>query len=153
MAIDWKRSPGRVDIALKGRSLELAKVRQALKGRDDFAKATPGGAAATAHESSRVSVQIEQVLVKRGSLGALNGRIDMADDRLTSAELNMTAGKGTTFRVQPAGQGRSMAVYVADFGLMLREAGWLDGLVGSYLDFRGRFNDAAAGMRQWNSGT
>jgi hypothetical protein len=145
LAIDWKRSPGRVDIALKGRALELTKVRQALKGRDDFAKATPGGAAATAHESSRVSVQIEQALVKHGSLGAVNGRLEMADDRLTSADLSIAAGKGATFRVQPAGQSRNMAVYVADFGLLLREAGWLDGLVGGYLDFRGRFNDAVAG--------
>jgi hypothetical protein len=145
VAIDWKRGPGRVDISLKGRALELAKVRQALKGREDFAKATPGGAAATAHESSHVSAQIDQVLVKRGSLGALNGRLEMADERLTSAELSMTAGKGATFRVQPAGQGRTVAFYVADFGLMLREAGWLDGLIGGYLDFRGRFNDAIAG--------
>jgi hypothetical protein len=38
-----------------------------------------------------------------------------------------------------------VAFYVADFGLMLREAGWLDGLLGGYLDFRGRFNDANAG--------
>src|SRR6185295_16411608 len=74
LAIDWKRGPGRVEIGLRGRSLELAKVRQALKGRDGFAKAQPGGAASTAHEASRVSVQIEQVLMKRGSLGSLNGR-------------------------------------------------------------------------------
>jgi hypothetical protein len=75
----------------------------------------------------------------------VNGRLEMAGGRLTSADLSVTAGKGSTFRVQPAGQGRSMAVYVADFGVMLREAGWLDGLVGGYLDFRGRFNDAVAG--------
>jgi AsmA-like C-terminal region len=145
VAIDWKRSPGRVDISLKGRSLELAKVRQALKGRDDFAKGNPGGAAATAHESSRVGAQIDQVLTKRGSLGALNGRLEMAGERLASADLSMTAGKGATFRVQQAGQGRTVAFYVADFGLLLREAGWLDGLLGGYLDFRGRFNDAIAG--------
>ncbi len=145
LSIDWKRSPGRADIALKGRALELAKIRQALKARDDFAKGNPGGAAATAHDSSRVSAQIDQMLTKRGSLGALNGRLEMAGERLTSAELNMTAGKGTTFRVQPANPGRTVAFYVADFGLMLREAGWLDGLTGGYLDFRGRFNDAIAG--------
>jgi uncharacterized protein DUF3971 len=144
LAIDWKRAPGRVDISLKGRSLELAKVRQALKGRDDFAKAQPGGAAATAHESSRVSVQIDQVLVKRGSLGALRGQLEMAGERLASADLSMTSGKGATFRVQRNGGGREVAFYVADFGLLLREAGWLDGLIGGYLDFRGRFNDAVA---------
>src|SRR4029077_2503024 len=100
VSIDWKRSPGRADVALKGRALELAKVREALKARDDFAKGNPGGAAATAHESSRVSVQIDQVLTKRGALGALNGRLEMAGERLVSADLSMTAGKGATFRVQ-----------------------------------------------------
>jgi hypothetical protein len=84
-------------------------------------------------------------LAKRGSLGAMNGRLEMAGERLASAELSITAGKGATFRVQPNGQSRSVAFYVADFGLLLREAGWLDGLVGGYLDFRGRFNDAGAG--------
>src|SRR5262249_52141141 len=145
LAIDWKRGPGRADISLKGRSLKLARVRQALKGRDDFAKAQPGGAASTAHESSRVSLQIEQVLLKRGSFGALNGRREMAGERVNSAELTMTAGKGATFRVLPGGGGRSVAFYVADFGVLLHEAGWLDGLTGGYLDFRGRFNDAVAG--------
>jgi hypothetical protein len=144
LAIDWKRGPGRADISLKGRSLELIRVRQALKARDDIAKATPGGAAATAHDSSRVNVKIDQVLVKRGSLGALNGQLEMAGDRLASADLGLTGGKGGTFRVQPDGKGRTVAFYIADFGLLLREAGWLDGLMGGFLDFRGRFNDAAA---------
>ncbi len=145
LAIDWKRGPGRVDISLKGPSLELAKISQALKGRDELAKTTPGGAAATAHESSRLTIEVGQVVAKRGSLGAVNGFLDMANERLTSAELSITAGKGATLRVQPSGQGRSVTFYVADFGLLLHEAGWLDGLVGGYLDFRGRFNDAAAG--------
>jgi hypothetical protein len=69
----------------------------------------------------------------------------MVGDRLASAELGTTAGKGATFRLQSAGQGRTVAFYVADFGLLLREAGWLDGLTGGFLDFRGRFNDAVAG--------
>jgi len=32
-------------------------------------------------------VQVDQILVKHGSLGSLNGRLDMAGDRLASAEL------------------------------------------------------------------
>ncbi len=144
LSIDWKRAPGGVEIGLRGRTLELEKVRQALKARDEIAKAAPGGAATTARESTRVSVQLDQVLVKRGSLGALNGRLDMVGERLASAELSMTAGKGATFRIQPAGKARTVGFYVADFGLLLREAGWLDGLAGGYLDFRGRFNDALA---------
>jgi hypothetical protein len=144
LSIGWKRAPGGVEIGLRGRALEFEKVRQALKARDEIAKTAPVGAAATARESTRVSVQVDQVLMNRGSLGALNGRLDMVGERLASADLSMTAGKGATFRVQPAGQARTVGFYVADFGLLLREAGWLDGLTGGYLDFRGRFNDALA---------
>jgi len=144
LGIDWKRAPGGVEIGLRGRALEFERVRQALQARDEIAKTTPGGAATTARESTRFSLQLGQVLMKRGSLGALNGRLDMAGERIASAELSMTAGKGATFKVQPAGPARTVAFYVADFGLLLHEAGLLDGLSGGYLDFRGRSNDAVA---------
>jgi hypothetical protein len=142
MAVDWRRAAGGVEVALRGRSLELSRVRQALKGRDDVAKATPGGAAATARESTRFTLQLDRVVLAEGSLGSLNGRLDLTGDRMAAAELNIGAGKGGTFRVASAGSGRTLNVYVADFGAMLRETGWLDGLVGGYLDFRGRFEDA-----------
>ncbi|HSI00029.1 MAG TPA: AsmA-like C-terminal region-containing protein, partial [Reyranella sp.] len=52
-------------------------------------------------------------------------------------------GKGGTFRVTPDARGRNLNVYVPDFGGLLREAGWLDGLAGGFLDLRGHYNDAA----------
>ncbi len=144
MTADWRRSAGGVDVTLRGRSLELARVRQALKARDDVARTTPGGAAATARESTRLTLQLDRVFLAEGSLGALNGRLDLSGDRMTAAELTIGAGKGGTVRIATAGTGRDLNVYIADFGALLRETGWLDGLVGGALDFRGRFDDTFA---------
>lgn len=144
MAAEWRRIAGGVEVILRGRSLELARVRQALKGRDDIATTTPGGAAATARENTRFTMQLDRVLLAEGSLGSLNGRLDLSGDRMTAAELTIGAGKGSTVRITPVGSGRNLNVYVADFGAMLKETGWLDGMVGGYLDFRGRFDDTFA---------
>lgn len=144
IAGEWRRSAGGIEIALRGRSLELARVRQALRARDDIARTTPGGAAATARDNTRFSVQLDRVVLAEGSLGALNGRVDVSGDRMTAAELAFGAGKGGTVRITPAGSGRNLNIYVADFGALLKETGWLDGMVGGYLDFRGRFDDTFA---------
>ena len=144
LAVDWSRGPGGVEVSLKGRALELARVRQALHGRDEIAGAKPGGAAAAARTDTKVSVQLDRVLVMRGALGALSGRLEMAGDRIASADLSLSGGRGSAFKVIPAGQGRTVAVYIADLSVLLKDAGWLDGLVGGYLDFKGRFDDAQA---------
>jgi len=53
----------------------------------------------------------------------------------------MGAGKGSTFRVTPGQSGRTLFFYVADFGQLLSQAGWIDGLVNGYLHIEGKFND------------
>jgi hypothetical protein len=140
VGLDWRRGPSGVDLDVHGRALELSKVRQALHERDESAKVTPGGAAQKARERTRVTVHLDQVLVQRGSLGALNGRFEMSGDRIASADLALAAGRGTAFRVQPVGAVRNVSLHVGDFGQLLHDAGWLDGLAGGYLDFRGRFD-------------
>jgi hypothetical protein len=144
VGLDWRRGAGGIDLDVHGRSLELAKVRQALRERDKSAKAASDGAAEKARERTRVTVHLDQVLVQHGTLGALNGRFEMSGDRIASADLALAAGRGTTFRVQPAGSARNLSLRVGDFGQLLHEAGWLDGLAGGYLDFSGRFDDRAA---------
>jgi uncharacterized protein DUF3971/AsmA-like protein len=144
VSLDWQRRPGGVDIDLRGASLELAKVRRALKERDDAAKATPGGAAQKSQYSTRVNVHLDQVLVKRGTLGSLAGRFEMSGERIVSANLGLGAGRGSTLRVEPVPGARTVALYVADFGQLLHDAGWLDGLASGYLDFRGRYDDGTA---------
>jgi hypothetical protein len=144
VSAEWRRTAEGVEATVRGRSLEWARVREALKARDEVAKAAPGGAAATARERTRFTFQLDRVLMERGSLGSLNGRLELVGDRVASAELGIGGGKGGTFRVTPDGNGRNVNVYVTDFGGLLREAGWIDGLVGGFLDLRGRYNDTAA---------
>jgi hypothetical protein len=142
---DWRRRAGGVDIDVRGRSIELGRVRQAIKMRDDSAKDAPGSALPRTRSSTRVTIGLEQVLLARGSLGGLSGRFEMVGDRIVAADLGLGAGRGTTFRVQPASGLRTVELSVADFGQLLHEAGWLDGFVGGHFDFRGRFDDKVAG--------
>ncbi|MFI5001952.1 MAG: DUF3971 domain-containing protein, partial [Reyranellales bacterium] len=144
LAVDWKRAPGGVEISLKGRALELGRVRQALSERDKIAAETPAGAAAAARLNTKVAVQFEQFLGQRGTLGALNGRFELVGDRIASADVSVAAGKGGAFKVAQAGKNRTVAIYVADFGQFLQSAGWLDGLVGGSLDFQGIVDDGSA---------
>ena len=55
--------------------------------------------------------------------------------------MTIGGGKGSTFRVTPAGSGRNLFLYVADFGMLLKDAGWLDGLVNGYLHIEGHYDD------------
>lgn len=148
VAVDWRRSGSALDIDVRGRSIELPRVREALKGEEGSGKAAgPGRASGSASARSpdiRATLHLDQVLVKRGSLGSLTGRLEMTGERIRSADISIGAGHGSTFRVQPVPGARSVALYVSDFGQLLRDAGWLDGLTGAYLDFRGHFNDSAA---------
>lgn len=142
IALDWRRNATGVDIALRGRSLEFGRVRQALKARDQEATKQPGGAAAKGESDTKLSVKLDQVMLERGSLGALNGQLEITGDRLASADLALGAGKGAAFKVTPGSTGRTIEVFVPDFGLLLKETGWLDGLLGGDLNFQGRFDDS-----------
>jgi len=146
ISADWRRgTAGSVEVDLRGRSLELSRVRAMLKAREDLAKANPGGPASRARESTRLLLQLDRVVLQRGSLGSLNGTLELSGDRMVSANLGIGAGRGGTLRIAPAAQGRSVNLYVADFGGLLRETGWVDGMSGGFLDFRGRIDDNAAG--------
>jgi hypothetical protein len=145
VAVDWKRVQGGVELSLRGPVLELPRVRDAIKARDDLAAKDPAGPAGTARTNTKMTLQIQQVLTQRGTLGYTNGRLELAGERIASADLSIGAGKGSTFRVSPAGQGRKLFLYIADFGTMLKDAGWLDGLVDGYLHIEGQYDDATAG--------
>ncbi len=148
ISFDWKRGAAGVELSLSGRALEWARVRQALRARDDLAKSTPGGAAERAHERTRLSIRLDQLLFKRGTLGSVTGNVDLAGDRIASADVAVSGGNGTAFRVSSVtsggGSGRKIGLYVPDFGLLLSKAGWLDGFKGSFLEFSGHFDDSKA---------
>ena len=57
-----------MEVGLRGRSLELSRVRAMLKAREDLAKANPGGPASRAQESTRFVLQLDRVVLQRGSL-------------------------------------------------------------------------------------
>jgi len=138
------RHAGGVDISVKGQALELQRVRDMLHNRNEVAAREPKGAASVSRASTKAQIQLQNVIVKRGSLGYLNGRLELVGDRVASADLTMGGGKGTTLRITPVAQGRTLFFYVADFGQLLTEAGWIDGLVGGYLHIEGKFNDTWA---------
>lgn len=145
VAGDWKRVPGGVEVSLRGPVLELPRVHAMIKARDDLAAKEPAGTAAAARSNTKLTLQIQQLLTKRGTLGYVNGSLALAGERIASADLSIGAGKGSTFRVTPEGRGRKLFLYVANFGQMLKDAGWLDGLVDGYLHIEGRYDDAVAG--------
>ncbi|MFN4016926.1 MAG: DUF3971 domain-containing protein [Reyranella sp.] len=144
IAVDWRRHAGGIDIAVRGQALELQRVRDMLHNRNQAAAREPKGAASVSRASTKAQIQLQNVIVKRGSLGYLNGRLELVGDRVASADLTMGGGKGTTLRIAPVAQGRTLFFYVADFGQLLSEAGWIDGLVGGYLHIEGKFNDTWA---------
>lgn len=145
VAVDWKRVSGGVEVALQGPTIELPRVREMIRARDEIASKNPGGPAATSHASTKMTLKIQRVLTQRGTLGYTNGRLDLAGDRIAFADLSIGAGKGSTFRVTPAGQGRKLFFFIANFGQMLSDAGWMDGLVDGYLHIEGQYDDATAG--------
>ena len=71
----------------------------------------------------------------------MNGRLEIVGERLASADLSLGGGKGSAFRSHAGGGRDGTCLYVADFGMLLKDAGWLDGLAGGYLHFQGRFDD------------
>ena len=144
VALDWKRGPSGVDISLKGAAIELPRVREMLRARDAIAAKSPGGPAAASQASTRLQLQVQNVLTERGTLGYANGRLALVGDRVASADVTVGGGKGSTFRVSPGTPGRKLFFYVADFGQMLSEAGWIDGLVNGYLHIEGQYQDSAA---------
>lgn len=144
IAVDWRRHAGGIDIAVRGQALELQRVRDMLHNRNQAAAREPKGVASVSRASTKAQIQLQNVIVKRGSLGYLNGRLELVGDRVASADLTMGGGKGTTLRIAPVAQGRTLFFYVADFGQLLSEAGWIDGLVGGYLHIEGKFNDTWA---------
>ena len=108
VAGDWKRVPGGVELSLRGPSLELPRVRAMIKARDELAAKEPAGAAAAARANTKMTLQIQQVLTERGTLGYVNGTPRLWPASASpSADLTIGAGKGSTFRVTPAGQGRN----------------------------------------------
>ena len=142
VTFEWNRGPDGVTMALRGPALELDRARRALRERQEMAAAKAEEAGV--ERRTRATIQLDQLLVQRGALGAVKGSAELLGERWISADFALGAGKGSAFKMTSNGdRTRSVALYVPDFGLLLANAGWLDGLVGGDLTFEGRFNDSA----------
>ena len=117
LAIDWKRAPDGVELSLRGPSLELPRVRNALKVRDEYAAKDPAG-----RRRDGASKHQDHPAAQAGPDPARNAglRQRRASKWRASASprpiVTIGGGKGSTFRVTPAGTGRTLFLYVADFG-------------------------------------
>jgi hypothetical protein len=140
LGVDWNRTPSGIDFIVRGRAVEISRVRELMREHGETHENRPPPARTT-----KVSVQIDQLLSQRGSLGAVSGQLELLGERLASAEIRVGAGQGSALRVTPSSAGRTVGIYIPDFGQFMKEAGWLDGIVGGNLDFRGTFNDAVSG--------
>jgi len=143
LAIDWRPTTDGMEVGLRGRALEWGRVREFLRARDREQSAT--GAVAGPPRRVGLTLGIDQVVLERGTAGSLTGSVTVLGDRIQRADLSLGGGGGSSFKVAPAGAVRSVALYIADFGALLRSAGWLDGFGGSWFYFDGRFEDQQAG--------
>ncbi len=98
--------PGRRrGLACAGPSLELPRVHTMIKARDDLAAKEPAGTAAQARSSTKFTLQIQQLLTKRGTLGYVNGTLALAGERIAAADLSIGAGKELDLPRHAAGAG------------------------------------------------
>lgn len=148
LALDWARGVAGMEFSGSGRALEWGTVRQALRWREEQVKTDASVPAKAPRERTVITVQLDQLLVERGSLGSVNGRMELSGDRIAAADIQLSGGKGAAFRVTSSkpgeAPGRKIGIYVPDFGQFLRTAGWLDGFNGSFLDFQGAYDDSKA---------
>jgi uncharacterized protein YhdP len=142
-ALEWNRVPDGMNIAVRGRALELGRVLQAVRVREAEPAARTAGGRAGPSQRVGLTIRLEELLAQRGTLGSLNGKLEIVGDRIASADLSLGGGQGSTLKIAPAAGGRSVALYVADFGALLKSAGWLDGMANGWLHFQGRFSDTA----------
>ena len=108
IAADWRRrAAGAVEATLRGRSLELSRVRGNPEGTRGYRQGQPRRARrGSAQDSTRFVLQLDRVMLQDGSLGSLTGTLDLNGDRMVSADLSIGAGKGGTLKVTPGKQGR-----------------------------------------------
>ena len=125
------RVEGGYAVDLSGAAIELKRV---LPDADPNARGVPKPASPQGPLVS-INLDVGAVLLKRGSLPRVKGSLALRGDRLISANLQTTpdGAAPAQLRVTPSGKGRSFDLVAADFGAVLRSAGWLEGMVGGQL--------------------
>lgn len=142
-----RRLPNGYAVDLKGKALDWARV-SALND------ASPPAAWSPSAPVVQATFDLERVLLKRGGVPA-RGTVSVQAGRPLAA--NVAFG-GASLQVQPAGPAsRTIKLVTADFGALLAQTGWLEGVVGGRFDFSGTTDDrngdgamkARIEMRDW----
>ncbi|TXL74268.1 hypothetical protein FHP25_17415 [Vineibacter terrae] len=132
-------------IDARGPALDVARFledeKQAPRPPDPNAPAQPLSGPVMA-----ISLDIGQVLLKRGALPAVKGVLTRQGERLLTTDLQLAASSAgpTKLTLKAQGNGRHLDVKSPDVGGLLRAAGWLDGLVGGELGITAQFDDSKA---------
>jgi hypothetical protein len=94
-----------------------------------------------------ITVDVGQLLFKRGGWSAVKGSLTRQGDRVLAADLQFTGATAGPSRliVRPQEGGRQVVLQSPDTGGLLQAAGWLDGLVGGELDVVMQLDDTRAG--------
>lgn len=94
-----------------------------------------------------VTLDLQQVLTKRGRLDGASGRLRVQGGRVLSADVSGRVGQQTMVRTQimPSEKGRKIAMETSDMGAMLKSLGWLEGMFGGEMRLSGEFDDSKAG--------
>ncbi|MCW5745565.1 MAG: AsmA-like C-terminal domain-containing protein [Alphaproteobacteria bacterium] len=144
VAGDLRRTATGYALDIKGAALDIARFLEDEKKAprpDPGAPAPPLGGPVVV-----VSLDVGQLLLKRGALPSVRGTVTRQGDRTLSADLQLTAGTAGPTRLTIAGDGtgRQLTLKSPDAGSLLQAAGWLDGLVGGDLDIGVRIDDSKA---------
>ncbi|MGE0152566.1 MAG: AsmA-like C-terminal region-containing protein [Reyranellaceae bacterium] len=133
-------------IALAGSSFDLAPHLE-----EQSAPADSGPAEAPAPPLRGpvydVTVDLGQVLTKRGKLDGASGHLRVQGGRVLSTDLTGRVGQGTMVRtlIAPSDKGRRLTIETADMGAVLKSLGWLEGMFGGDMRLQGEFDDSRAG--------
>ncbi|HJQ60005.1 MAG TPA: AsmA-like C-terminal domain-containing protein [Vineibacter sp.] len=141
---DVRRTENGYAVDIKGPALDVARFLD-----DDKSAPRPAANAPAPPPSGpvvTVTLDVGQVLLKRGALPAVKGVVARQGDRTLSVDLQFTASQaGTTkLSLKPQGTGRQLSLTSPDAGGVLQAAGWLDGLVGGELEVAAQFDDSKA---------
>lgn len=126
-----RRVEGGYAVDVTGPTVELKRI---LPDADPNARGVPKPASPRGPMVT-INLDVGAIQLKRGVLPRVKGTVTLRGDQLVAANLQVTpdASGPATLRVAPSGAGRSIELNAPDFGVLLRTAGWLDGLVGGTL--------------------
>jgi hypothetical protein len=145
LAATAKRTPSGLAVDVRGRSLELARISDQPGGGGNGANGNGSDGRPAWAKTLAVTVDLGQLVLKRGHLPGIRGTASVQGDRIASGDIRV--GNATRVVIEPAGRNRTVRMTSDDIGTFLRTAGWIDGIQGGRFDFNGTTDDSSEVMR------